>query len=280
MFRVRSPTCAIIVDFEYATMLPHAGGAARDPRYFTDPDPDASEDGYETSGISSSQPCAFYDIVLFLTGVRAYLTGVNHPAALEYMAASERWAGPICTYAKAAMFREEAIGRLVPEWQEALQRTWGKVLVDGKPFDIPEPGQILMDPYFARFRSAGMPMPPSPTPAKPCSTLFHTSITRGPGPLAGRDTTPPDVTFGFRCSESAKGQEVELQTSVVIAPRTIQGRPPPANVNTVPMGRWFVMAQRLVELRHKVSPGRPMTVKEALEWTGRSVVPPPTEGHA
>ena len=163
VFKLCTPYCAVIVDFGYAALLPHAGGTPYDSRFYclnriaaTEPlkrSATASNGLLETRfkewGLSHIQPSRHYDSCLFAFAVLHGIVRSAHPASKAYQAFHQRCFGTV--YSSKNMFKRQAAGRLTPAAQVRLMSV-GTLPVNRREFRVLDAFEVLEDEYFTPFR--------------------------------------------------------------------------------------------------------------------------------
>jgi len=258
VFVLRTPVCATVVDFGYASLRPAVGGAPFDPRFYTvNRVPEALKSSTKTAnrlheskfvayGMSHCVPSRHYDSSLFMFAVRQLFGKViAHPAGVQFREMYQRCLHGV--HMSRHMFKGDACGRLTPDAQASLMRPAMKLVINRKDAVMQDARGILMDPYFRHLRGAASPerrlvfglcaseaaLPPQVT----CNDIPHGQFSMG-----GR---PEDASWSATLTHGGK----------------VANLPRPAP--------WIILSQKLDALKEETPPGRRMTAEEAREWVSR-----------
>jgi hypothetical protein len=258
VFVLTSPVCATIIDFGYAAVLQHAGGAVFDPRfyYFGDkPEPlprNMQEPKFALWGMSHTQPSQHYDVLLFTYAIlhEFNMRKSKHPASAEFRRFYSRCFGAIHTVPTHMYQKAACAGRLTPHGQRELMER-KKVVKGTKSFVVMNSGQALMDTYFERFRSSAV------TPAR--KVVFGLQ----PSPAA---VAPP-------LSPAALSR---LLSTIIFNELDTRWRPRLSRggllMNPPAPGQWTDLIAKLDALKAGLRTPRALTPQETVAWTGVDIV--------
>lgn len=258
VFVLRSPVCATIIDFGYAAVLPRAGGAVFDSRfyYFGDKAEPLSRKMQEPKfllwGMSHMQPSQHYDVLLFTYAIlhEFNMRKSKHPASAEFRRFYSRCFGAIHTVPTHMYQKAACAGRLTPHGQRELMDR--KRVVKGvKSFVVMNSGQALMDTYFERFRASAA------SPQR-------------------------KVVFGLQPSSAAVAPSLSpaalsrLLSTIILNKLDTNWRPRLSRggllMNPPAPGQWSDLIATLDALKAALPLPRALTPKETLAWTGEEEV--------
>jgi hypothetical protein len=268
VFKLFTPYCAVVVDFGYAALLPHAGGTPFDPRFYclnriVSPEPlkrsAAAANGlletrFKEWGLSHTQPSRHYDSCLFAFAVLHGIARSAHPAAKAYRDFHQRCFGT--TYASKNMFKRQAAGRLTPAAQMRLM-TVGTLPVNRRDYRILDANEALEDEYFVQFRfDAREPAETLCFGSKPSKDVVMSAIPLQAVPRQHfKMACKPEDAMVWKCVLDDKG-------GVVNVPRMLP---------------WTHLKFHLdKQLADSLSALRPMTAAEENVWCHRSVLTLPS----
>jgi hypothetical protein len=257
VFTIESPYCAAVVDFGTAAILPHAGGVCFDPRfyYFKDAMPERlirdpkeihgiREAKFVKWGLSHREPSRHYDSCLFMFAVLASMGRKEHPASSAFRKFYSRNLGNIHLSTR-LMFRKECGGRLVPAAQRQLMQN--KPVSIGKTQHlIPDAAGLLMDEYFAAFRSGS--------------------------------STCGAMSFGLNANAAGKSEAMDTASRTV---STLSANPHDANwkpvldsrgflLNPTKSGVWSSLMSKLDAIRTSKVSGTAMTEEQLRAWAPKA----------
>ncbi len=163
VFNLFTPYCAVIVDFGYAALLPHAGGTPFDQRFYClnrisaaetlKRSPTSANGLLETRfkewGLSHLQPSRHYDSCLFAFAVLHGIARNARPASKAFRDFHQRCFGT--AYASKNMFKRQAAGRLTPAAQARLMES-GSLHINRRDTHVCDASEALDDTYFMDFR--------------------------------------------------------------------------------------------------------------------------------
>jgi hypothetical protein len=242
LFELRTPFRAVIVDFEYAALLPHAGGTPFDRRFYqTDKFAlTAAGDIFETTfaehGISHTQVSVHYDVCLFVYSCYSLLMkDAAHATAAEF-GHSYRHHFRNFHRKSSLTFSGSGAGRLLPRVQASLAVSTGA----GRDSPLPSAAVWLCtDAFFGSFRVAEFSAAPGAHVFGQQTTLFEDAITtrRATCMLA-------KATHAWRPRLDSYGRLVSYPLA----------------------GAWTTLQATWTAMRAAASPSRPMTPLECIEW--------------
>jgi hypothetical protein len=251
-FEVRSAFRAVIVDFEFAALLPRAGGVPFDRRFYPAAKLTLQAAGsgvFETTfaehGISHVQPSAHYDVCFFAYSCYSQLmTDADHACTLEFVASYRQHFRNF--HRKSALtFGNSGTGRLLPRAQVALAQAASA----GEVPQLPCPATWMCSAvYFAPFRTAS-PEGIAPEP-------LHV------------DLNPANVVAGLR-------------STCTLAKSTHAWRPRLDKLGRLvsyPLaGTWVALSATWAAIRTALPPGRQMTRAEMDDWVRTGITAPPVQ---
>ena len=240
LFELRTPFRAVIVDFEYAALLPHAGGTPFDRRFYqTDKFAlTAAGDVFETTfaehGISHTQVSVHYDVCLFVYSCYSLLMkDAAHAVAAEF-GRSYRHHFRNFHRKSTLTFSGGGAGRLLPRVQASL------AIATGSDSPLPSAAAWLCaDAFFGLFRVAEFSAAPDAHVFGQQTTLFEDAIST-------------------------------RRATCMLAKATQTWRPrldPYGRLVSYPLaGTWTTLQATWTAMRAAASPSRPMTPPERVEW--------------
>ena len=172
-FVLHTPYRAVIVDFGFAALLPVAGGADFDARFYVDnfADPDTAqplqragagfkEIMFHKSGMSHSQPCAHYDILFFMYAVRQEMvrgaSTATAAATASRRAFLHMYSAVFCDFHSSALCFADFPGRLRPAAQASLLKTNGMIKLgkgNARAHALPSAAAFAFHSYFSEFQT-------------------------------------------------------------------------------------------------------------------------------
>ena len=243
LFELCTPFRAVIVDFEYAALLPHAGGTPFDRRFYqTDKFAltaagDVFESTFAEHGISHTQVSVHYDVCLFVYSCYSLLMKDAAHAATAEFGHSYRHHFRSFHRKTTLTFTGSGVGRLLPRVQASL----AVAASTGSGSPLPSAAAWLCtDAFFAPFRvSAFLAAPGALSFGQQTATLFEDAITtrRATCMLA-------KATHAWRPRLDSFGRLVSYPLA----------------------GAWTTLQATWTAMRAAASPSRAMTALECTEW--------------
>jgi hypothetical protein len=276
VFTLLTPYSVAILDYGNAALLPHAGGTVFDSRFYFFSDASKERLTLDKGGVpreaklarwgmSHREPSRHYDALLFSYAVLLELNRGGRgkavpPPVRAFQEFYKRNLGTVHASDR-LMLKKDCAGRLTPAGQRKLMEGCD-VPVGRAMMRVSDPAALLMDPYFAAFRS--------------CAGTDTCKLVFGLRPSAAA-LQPPVHADALARAVSGLAANVSKHAAwepVLTSKGILVGLPTP--------GVWATLVARLDSLRATADPGRPMSALEARSWApscasalGPSLIVPP-----